>query len=218
MEVREGQATQQQLSQKEIPLKNGEVIKLPTIHVSRMILYHGSPVADIAVLEEGDQQSIGKGIYLASQRETAKGYAKKRSGAKGSSAVYEVEISDMDIADLRTREAQEQFAKLYKQSLLDWEQNILPYLKGPSEEITKVIKEQRKEAVVDLVKKIDTNSFSHLRDLTFGWEELVSKTLHDVGYKGLMSLEGEPPHVDFHDSVVIFNPRDAKIISQQLAA
>lgn len=199
------------VSEKEVPLKSGETVRLPTLHIAKMLLYHGSPVADITTFEEGDQQTIGEGIYFAPTREAAEGYARSRNKSGGLPTIYEAEVSDADLADLRTREAQEQFAKLYRQSLLGWEKNALPNLKGPSEEVTKIIKEQRKEAVANLVNKIDSNSWFQLRDLTFGWADLVSKTLSDIGYKGLISIEGEPPQVDLHDSVVIFNPEDTKI-------
>lgn len=202
-------------NEKEVPLKNGETVRLPTLHIAKMLLYHGSPWADITTFEEGDQQTIGRGIYFATAREAAKSYAKSRSNNNASPTIYKAKVFDADLADLRTREAQEQFAKLYRQSLLDWEKNTLPNLKGPSEEVTKIIRKQRKEAIADLAGKIDSNTWSQLRDLTFGWADLVSKTLSDIGYKGLISVEGEPPQVDFHDSVVIFNPEDIKVMDFQ---
>lgn len=204
--------------EKEIPLNNGEIIKLPTIHVNKMSLYHGSPIAGITAFEEADQQTIGRGIYFTPARETAHGYARERNKVGTSPTVYQAEASDLDIADLRTRQAQEQFAKLFKQSLLNWEQNVLPNLQGLPEEVIRMVKEERKKAIADLIQKIDSNSFLHLRDLAFGWGDLVSKTLADVGYKGLMSVEGEPPKIDFHDSIVIFDPRDVKIVNQRPAA
>lgn len=209
----------QTVSNKEIQLRNGERIALPTLHVAKMPLFHGSPVAGIAGfdVEQSDQMSIGRGIYFTLIREPAIGYAKWRSNEKSAPTLYEAEVKDADIADLRTRAAQEEYAKLHKQALLDWEQNVLPNLKGPSEEVTAIVKEQRKEMIADLVKKIDENSWIQLRDLTFNWANLVSSTLSAQGYKGLMSIEGEPPKVDFHDSIVIFNPQDAPIVHQQAA-
>lgn len=203
--------------EKEIPLRNCGSIKLPTLHVYKMSLYHGSHMGGIKVFEEGDQQTIGRGIYFTLTKESAKGYARKRSNSAATPTVYEVEVTNADIVDLRTRDAQEQFAKLYRQVLLDWEQNVLPNLKGSSEDVIKIIKEQRKESIAELVKKIDSNSWIKLRDLTFSWADLVSTTLASEGYKGLISIEGEPPKIDFHDSVVIFNPQDIKIINQQTA-
>ncbi|OGD94489.1 hypothetical protein A3A48_00285 [Candidatus Curtissbacteria bacterium RIFCSPLOWO2_01_FULL_37_9] len=205
------------ISKKEILLKSGKKVELLTLHITQMRLYHGSLVAGVTGFEEGDQQSIGRGIYLTLQKEAASGYASKRSGHDGVPTVYEVQISDLDIADLRTKEAQEEFAKLFKQSLIEWEESVLPNLKGPSDEVLGVIKEQRKEAVRELVHKIDTNTFLQLRDLTFGWADLVSTTLSNVGYKGLMSIEGEPPDIDFHDSIVMFNPLDIRTINQEKA-
>jgi hypothetical protein len=204
---------------KEIQLKSGEKVTLPTLHVDRMSLFHGSPVADIAAfdVEHSDQMTIGRGVYFTPNREPAIGYAKWRSNEASNPTLYEVEIKDAEIADLRTREAQEQFAKLHRQALLDWEQNVLPNMKGPSEELIKIIKAQRKDMVTDIVKKIDENSWVQLRDLTFPWADLVSTTLSAQGYQGLISIEGEPPKVDYHDSVVVFNPKDAPIVHQQAA-
>lgn len=208
----------QVITNKEIPLNNGKKAMLPTLHVAQMTFYHGSPVAGITAfdVDHSDQMTIGRGIYFTPNRESAVRYAMWRSNEASSPTLYEAEVKDVDIADLRTREAQEQFAKLHRQALLDWEQNVLPNMKGPSEEVTKMIKE-RKEMVADLVKEIDENSWVQLRDLTFGWADLVSSTLSAEGYKGLMSIEGEPPKVDLHDSIVIFNPLDAPIVHQQAA-
>lgn len=204
---------------KEIQLKNGEKVALPTLHVESMSLFHGSPIADIASfdVEQSDQMTIGRGIYFTPNREPAISYAKWRSNQESTPTLYESQIKDADIADLRTREAQEEFAKLHRQALLEWEQNVLPNLKGPSEDITEIVKEQRKEMVADTVKKIDENTWVQLRDLTFNWADLVSTTLEGQGYKALVSVEGEPPKVDFHDSVVVFNPQDVPIVHQQAA-
>lgn len=204
-------------SNKEIQLNNGEKITLPTLHVTRMPLFHGSSVAGIAAfdVEQSDQMTIGRGIYFTPNKEPAIDYARKRSNNSSNPTLYEVEVKDADIADLRTREAQKQFAKLHRQALLDWEQNVLPNIQGSSEGVTAMIKSAKKEKMDEIVKKIDENSWQQLRDLTFGWADLVSKTLSAQGFKGLMSGEGEPPMVDFHDTVVIFNPQDAPIVHQQ---
>lgn len=166
---------------------------------------------NITAFEEGDQQSIGRGIYFTPDKNTARNYALTRSDEGTFPTVYEVEVADIDIADLRTKEAQEQFAKLHRQTLLDWEKNILPNSRGLSEGA----KEMIKETVDSLVEKIDTNSWNQLKQITFNSGGLVSEALFNHGYKGLMSREGEPPKVAFHDSVVIFNPEDIKIVNQE---
>lgn len=207
----------QTVSNKEILLKNGEQIKLPTLHVTEMPLFHGSPIAGITAfdVDQSDQMTIGRGISFTPNRESAVAYARWRSNEASNPTLYEAEVNDADIADLRTREAQEEYAKLHRQALLDWEQNVLPNMKGPSEEVIKMIKEQRKEQIDDLVEKIDANSWIQLRNLTFGWAYLVSSTLSKHGYKGLMAIEGEPPKIAMHDSIVIFNSQDAPIVHQQ---
>ncbi len=209
----------QRMFNKEIQLKNGEQISLPTIHFNVMPLFHGSPKADIIAfdLNRSEQMTIGSGTYFTPDKESATAYAKWRSNNVSNPTLYEVEVRNADIADLRTREAQEKFAKLYKQALLDWEHNNLPRMKGPTEDVTNLLKMLRKEQVGDLVNKIDSNTWSMLRDLTFGWETLVSGTLSENGYKGLMAIEGEPPNVAMHDSIVIFDPQDAPIVHHQAA-
>lgn len=166
---------EEQVAKKEVLLKDGEKVEILTIHIDRMRLYHGSPVSEITAFKEASEDTIGRGVYFTIDRKAAQGYAVARSnGAK--SRVYEVEVSNLDIADLRTRVGQ--------------------------------------EAIKELIEKIDDNSFKHLRDLTFAWGDLVSTTLSSLGYGGLISIEGEPPQIDFHDSVVIFNTQDIKIIDQ----
>lgn len=200
---------------KEILLDSGEKITLPTLHVSQMSLFHGSRVAGITEFDvnKSDQMTIGKGIYFTPNKESAIGYAKWRSNESPNATLYEAEIKDADIADLRTREAQEQFAKLLREALLDWEENVLPNLKGP-DGLVEMLKEQRKKIITETIKKIDENSWKNLRAITFDWADLVSTTLAKQGYKGVMSIEGEPP-IDLHDSIVIFNHEDAPIIHQQ---
>lgn len=203
-----------QIIRKGVLLKNSEKVEIPTIHIDRMRLYHGSPVNEITAFKEANEDTIGRGVYFTTDRKAAKRYAVARSnGTK--SRVYEVEVSNLDIADLRTRAGQEAFARLFKQSLLDWKEDHLPNLKGPSDVLIRSIREQREKAIKELIEKIDDNSFKHLRDLTFAWGDLVSKTLSSLGYNGLISIEGEPPQIDFHDSVVIFNPQNVKIIDQK---
>lgn len=202
---------------KEIILKDGQKVYIPTLKVGKMNLYHGSPNSGITLFQEGDQQTIGRGIYLTDQRDSASGYAKNRSNKEREGVVYEVEISDVEIADLRTEEAQRSFAKLFRDCLIDWRENVLPKLQGPSEGVLQIIREQRQKQVEGLLHKIDSNSFKQLRELTLNWADLTAGVLEKVGFNGLVSIEGEPPKVDFHDSYVIFQPENTMIVSEEPA-
>lgn len=209
----EAPISEEQIIRKEVLLKNSEKVEIPIIRIDRMRLYHGSPASGITALKEAGEETIGRGVYFTTDRKAARGYAVVRSNdARGQ--VYEVEVSNLDLADLRTRAGQEAFARLFKQSLLDWKEDHLPNLKKSSDILTRSIGKQREEAIKELIEKIDDNSFKRLRDLTYAWGDLVSTTLSGLGYSGLISIEGEPPQIDFHDSVVIFNPQDVKIIDQ----
>lgn len=200
-------------TEREITLKSGETFRLPSLQIDRAILYHGSSAEGIKRFEEGDQQTIGNGIYFTSETIPAIGYAVKRSGTAAKPTLYQAEIENLNLADLRERSAQEQFAKLYKEALVEWKNNVLPNLKYADPTLLEIIKEQRSEQVEELLRKIDNNDFNQLRDLTFGWASLITQTLQTQGYQGLVSIEGEEPF-GFHDSYVIFNSDDIKSIKE----
>ena len=203
---------------KQVVLENKEVIQLPSLYIENMKLYHGSPVPTIEAFDvnEGDQWSTGKGIYLTPDKKAADGYARERGDrTPNQPTVYETEISNLDVADLRTQGAQESFAKLYRDALIEFRDNTLPYLKGPTPELAGMIKKTMTEKVQQLLEKIDKHDFRQLRELTVNFADLTTETLAKAGYHGLVSIEGEPPKIEFHDSYVIFDPKDIKITRQE---
>ncbi|OGH08099.1 MAG: hypothetical protein A2171_01350 [Candidatus Levybacteria bacterium RBG_13_35_9] len=103
--------------EKEITLKNGENIILPSIQIDRMRLFHGSPISGIKEFKVSEETTIGNGFYTTSSRDAAVGYATVRSNAPEQKFVYEVEINNMNILDLSTDEALNQFTKLWREKL-----------------------------------------------------------------------------------------------------
>src|SRR3989344_3233496 len=105
--------------EKEVILDNGERLNLPTLEVERMTLFHGSATAGIQNLEAADETTVGNGVYLTSDPKAAAGYAAIRSKGEIPS-VYETEISNLTLLDLRENSGIESFSQYFLQELLKW--------------------------------------------------------------------------------------------------
>lgn len=128
--------------EKEITLKNGETIILPSIQIDRMRLFHGSPISGIKEFKVSEETTIGNGFYTTSSRDAAVGYATVRSNTPEQKFIYEVEINNMNILDLTTKEAMDQFTKLWREKLSELREKTRVKLTGnptdnPNEELTR---------------------------------------------------------------------------------
>jgi hypothetical protein len=67
-------------------------------------------------------------------------------------------------------------------------------------------------------RMIDDNSFRSLKDLLFGVGDWARSMLQDMGYDGLMAIEGGEGgnglDIGKHDSYVIFDPKKVKVVEQ----
>lgn len=201
---------------KEVLLKNGETIQLPGMHVQKMTLYHGSPVAGITSLAEAEETTVGNGAYLTSQKEAAIGYAKIRSTRQNNTPiVYEAIISDINIANLSTADGISGFSQLLKGGLIT---KLEKWRKAASE-----TGDLPSWTVVELasrnIDKIDKNTYDSLKDLTFSFGHLTRELLTKEGFGGLMTYEGGENSrnisIGTHDSFVIFNPKRAQIVKEE---
>ncbi len=200
---------------KDVPLSNGETLSLPSIHISKAKLFVGSAISGMRELENADETTVGSGVYLTSQQEVARGYAKVRVRSFQIPTVYEAEVVDMDILDLTVRAGVEEFAKLWKQELRIWGDEVLP----TTEVANEMVREIYKEKIHRVIDSINRNSFRFLKDLTFSFGDLIRKVLTQHGYDGLKTIEGGESGngvtIGDHDTYVIFDPQRVKMIKEE---
>lgn len=208
-EEKEDQIT---VGEKEIKLEDGESMKFPTLEVERMHLFIGKTESGLGELPEAYETTVGDGVYLTSQREAAEGYAIRRSNGGDVPTVYEAEIQNLSLLDLTTYKTQEIFADYFKEQLLKWREQELPkkeYINEPQRNRLSLIVDQ-------VVERIKGKSFGGMRDLTFTFGFLVRDLLTREGFDGLKIEEGGEGRGEIgnHDSYVIFNPQQVKIIKE----
>lgn len=193
------------VGEREIKLEDGESIRFPTVEVEKKHLFIGKSELGLVEVPEAYETTVGDGVYLTSQQEAAEGYALRRSKGGGVPTIYKAEIQNLSLLDLTSQEAQEKFTSYWKEQLLKLREEL-------------VHKEwSAKEAAVDqALLNINTNSIRGLRDITFSFGDLVRETLKREGFDGLIIEEGGEGRGEIgnHDSYVIFNPQDVRIIKE----
>lgn len=204
---------------KEVELKNEKVV-LPGMFIEQMTLYHGSATAGITSLTEAEDTTIGSGVYLTSQKEAATGYAWVRSipshlNKNPIPVVYEVNISDLNIANLSTPDALEGFTKLFYEGLGQWVEKI-DEMDFKNEFHKNIMREKAQQVRNDIIH----GKFKHLKDLTFSFGNVTRTLLGGHGFDGLMAYEGGESRSGFsigdHDSFVIFDPVKTSIKKEEI--
>lgn len=201
---------------KDITLENGELIQLPSIHIGRMRLFHGTKVSGVKAFNTAEETTLGNGLYLTSSRESATGYAIVRSKIPFNPIVYEVEIENMNILNLTTALSLDSFAQLLRQEIN----------KLRNELASKNLPETRKVTWANIYRKsleqIDNKRYSCAKDLSWHYQDQIPIMLSRLGYDGLMSLEGGESGngitIGDHDTYVIFEPKRGNVISEQQVA
>lgn len=199
--------------EKEIGLKNGETVVLPSFQIERMRLFHGSPIPGITEFTDAEETTIGDGFYTTSNRNAAIGYAGERSSNTSNRFLYEVEINDMNILNLTTQDSIRDFSKLFKEALSDMQGRI----KADNEVVAWWAEEKLRETIelIDDSQKI--GSKLHLKEIAFSYGDLARDTLTKLGYDGLVAIEGGEGSIGNHDSYVIFDPRKARVMNEEPA-
>lgn len=204
---------------KEIELKNEKVV-LPGMFIEQMTLYHGSATAGITSLTEAEDTTIGNGVYLTSQKEAATGYARVRNipshlNRNPIPVVYEIDIKNLNIANLSTPDSLEVFTKIFYEGLGDWVEKIDDATF--KSEFHKIL---MREKAQEIRNNIIHGKFRHLKDLTFSFGNVTRNLLNSQGFDGLMAYEGGESINGFsigdHDSFVIFDPSKTRIKKEEI--
>lgn len=193
----------------ELKIKNPSIekpssSKIPELEIDRMVLYHGSGIGGIREFRQADEATIGNGLYLTSDIAAGRGYAIRRAKRDPNykAVVYEVEVNNLKLADLRTIEGVTAFAQLLKIKI----ETLLkdPNLSWLAEGIMK-----------KTLETINQKSYRSLTDLTGNNQRLTTEILKEQGYNGLVGLEGgEGDEIGDHDSYVIFDPVKVKVLRE----
>lgn len=213
---------------KEITLKDGEKITLPSLKIKKMKLFHGTSIPGIEEFKDADETTVGDGLYLTSQKDAARGYAEireeERSHERKKPIVYEVEIGDLNIVSLTSIVAIDVFARLLRQEAAIKIKEITPLVtaavqahkEGKQNEDLSIL--GRLNSLQRIRDVIDTHSYRSLKDITSSCGDLVRQSLVNLGFDGLMTIEGGESYNDTtigdHDSYVIFDPKKAKVMNQ----
>jgi hypothetical protein len=175
--------------------------------VDRLILYHGSGITGIKEFRAADETTIGMGVYMTSQLEAGKGYARRRANRSPDAkpTVYEVEINNVRLADLRQPEALPIFARLLKTKL-----EIS--LKNPN------VRSNQHDAIVETLGIIRRDEYRSLKDLTWNHQELTTDIIKTQGYDGLIAEEGGEGRgedkIGIHDTYLIFDPAKVTVLRE----
>ncbi|MFA6082316.1 MAG: hypothetical protein WC773_02820 [Patescibacteria group bacterium] len=173
-------------------------------------LYHGSNIPNIQTMDAAEEDTIGSGAYFTSEATDAIGYAHRRSrrDAKSHPVIYEVNVENIKLLDLRKNENIEiimpGYRKVLEQRLSDiggigsdnW---------GYAQNLAEAI-----EAIDngDPVKK-------GLRTVTYYFTPLFTEYVESLGYDGLIATEGGEGDMDSgHDSFLIFHPEKAHVVQE----
>ncbi|MEK7580734.1 MAG: hypothetical protein AAB512_00480 [Patescibacteria group bacterium] len=206
---------------KEVQLQNGETVIFESFKVDSMHLFHGSRVHGIQELTEADETTIGNGVYLTSNKEAAYGYGVVRSSKQDDQpTLYVVELTDLNILNLSTWDGIKSFAKKFKEVLSQRKDQIkVDHNKIMDKNTAEFIKYSTVKNIEERIGMIDYDSYRSLKDLLFGLGDWARSMLQDMGYDGLMAIEGgevgNGVDIGKHDSYVIFDPKQVKVVEQQ---
>lgn len=205
-----------QLREREIVLNSGEAVVLPSMHIEKMRLYHGSPVSGIQQLKESEDTTLGFGIYLTSQKEAATGYAIVR-GNRGPKqpTVYEAEIGDVDILNLTTQSSIDSFAKYFEEELTAIKEKRLTELGYIDSYYGMIVR------ALEVIRNSSQDNPIFLKKFLWNFQDVTKDVVVKKGYDGLMAYEGGESGngvtIGDHDSFVIFKPEKVKVIKEEPA-
>ncbi len=186
------------------------------ILIHHKTLYHGSATAGIESLQQAEEYTMGHGVYLTSEADKAGGYGKVRARNQAQPFVYMTEISNLKLVDLRQANNVEQVAR-----------GILPRLRAKLEEYQDKgdVPWYYSHAVQRAIEMIEEGNFGKGRVEAVAQYPIVAEVFEEyvrsLGYDGVIGVEGgeggEDMAIGDHDTYVIFNPEQVKVIAQRKA-
>ncbi len=197
------------------------------VFIKKRTLYHGSAVPDIKKsgrFKEAVEATIGGGVYLTSKVEDAIGYARIRVGndayvkAGTEPIIYECSVANLKMADLRKDENVKRVLQGFISILTE---KLEEYSEEKNNKNTPLGRWSILDSVVRNIKKVITNinagkvDSGNIRDATYDQPDLFREYVKNLGYDGLIAIEGGEGGIGNHDSYVIFDAEKIKIIKEQ---
>ncbi|MEK6917632.1 MAG: hypothetical protein AABW51_01670 [Nanoarchaeota archaeon] len=167
-------------------------------------LYHGSGELGIRVFRKAYDDTIGEGIYLTSDIESAEGYAKLRSQNTKTPVVYSVSVDGLNFLDFREIKTLDIVMASFLEVLTDKLKHAKKWYVVAS----------TKKAIEDIRNKKYIKS--GIKEITFSHGDIFSRHIESLGYDGLLALEGgEGKYRKIHDSWVVHNPSKVNFIGER---
>lgn len=228
------------------PKKEDAKEEIPSVQIEKIRLFHGSVMEGIKIILPAKDETIGHGTYFTSQRYAAEIYALNRSSGlnleyKTDSneerlrkhivtpvgpqipVVYEVEVENLKLADIRTQENFKSVMKGYRDYLIDYRKKFLKSNLTWDENIENDHIDQA-IGTIDVLEGnasefVGLSKYKHLSFEKIAPKDILQYTgrtfteyLMKKKYDGILAIEGGERESGQHDSYVIFDPEKIKII------
>ncbi|WP_194838454.1 hypothetical protein [Nocardia sp. XZ_19_369] len=168
-------------------------------------LFHGSATRGITELERAEEDTVGSGVYLATEV-VAREYAYHRASHSGSPVLYEVRVERARLVDLTDQPTVEIVMGEFRTVLHD----LLQREKGEDGPWYWMRMQQ-------MIEEIDSGRgvrVGYLRAVTHRSGTEFSNYLQGKGFDGLLAVEGGEGSMSAHHSCVVFDPSKVQIISE----
>ncbi|WP_280405289.1 hypothetical protein [Nocardia brasiliensis] len=175
--------------------------------LDRATLFHGSATPGITEFERAEEDTVGAGVYLAHE-ETAREYARHRSGDAGTPVLYEVEIAHARLVDL-TDQATVATVLTGFRAVLQTEHDRVARINGSW---------HWEGALRQMIAEIDSGRGVHVgavKLVTQRSGELFSGYLQGQGFDGVAALEGGEGRMSAHRTYLLFDPTLLHIRAEQ---
>lgn len=200
-----------------ITLDNNATLLFPAVKIVRQRLFHGSCITGIRKLTDAESTTIGAGVYLTSEFNSAADYALARSPNPKNPIVYEATIETMKLLDLTKPESLEPLATFMDQEISSWIKEDLEKRDPPP-----VKKREWLKIANSVIRRINEKRYDCPKDLLGWFGDLARWSLSSRGLDGIKATEyGESKNgyeVGKHDTFVIFEPSRVKVISETQTA
>lgn len=194
------------------------------LHFPRITLYHGGDTPEITAFLPAEDTTMGNGLYTTSMPDQAFGYAVVRADQRKkigdtivvdglNPVVYEVEIADVSLIDLRTPEITEIVMQDFASYLEQWlteqpEASALHYLMRMHHEIV--------EEKIMMIRGESENPWG-LKGILQQTGKHFSDFVTGRGFDGVIGFEGgEGGYTGRHDTWVIMDPTKAMVTNEVL--
>lgn len=186
------------------------VEKWAEVRLDSTTLWHGSATAGIRQIERAEEDTVGRGVYLA-EKDIAIGYARHRAHQAGTDtpALYTVSVRDARLVDLTDQATVDQVMTGF-QSVLITEQNLAERAESPS-----WLRINNLQGLRDILDR-DRIRVGELKRVTQRCGELFSNHLRAQGYAGLLTAEGGEADIGNHLTYLIFDPADITVTDERL--